>query len=347
MIKKKRITVPAVGIVITILFGLNGCGDGNKYKVDVSGYEVELKVNRLEDDLFSVKTTEDYIELDAIDSGLMAAYKKGIMGPETRDGHIPVEKSAQGFMEFINNKDMRHLYETVDSTFPSLEDLEEDLSEAFSHYHYYFPEKTIPKLYSVVSPFRAQSITTNNALAVCLDMYLGPQFTPYQTPQLQFPGFLIRRFRPDYIVPNTVKAWVESEYPRLDKDHRLLGEMIHQGKILFAMDLLMPETADSLKIGYPDGKIEWCKENEFQIWTHLIEEDLLYNTDFRTYAGVVTEGPFSKGNNVPQDSPPKIAVWAGWQIVREYMDNKPEVTLAELLNEIDYDKILSESGYKP
>jgi hypothetical protein len=269
------------------------------------------------------------------------------MVTETREGYTTPEESAEGYIAYIHNPDIQHLYKTVDSTFPDLSQVEEELGSAFTYYHHYFPDKTIPKVYSIVTPFRAQNITLDSTLAICLDMYLGADFMPYQTPQLQFPNFFIRRLRPDYIVPNAVRAWVESDYTREDKDHRLLAEIIHQGKILYTLDRLMPDLADSLKIGYEKGQIEWCTQNEVQIWQHLIDEELLYSTEHRTYAGVVSDGPFSKGRNVPQDSPAKIGVWAGWQIVRAYMDKKSDITLDELLHDTDYDEILRVSAYKP
>ncbi len=347
MVKKTRINASITAILLSIVFGTCGCGDSNKHKVDLSGHEVNIKINRLEDDLFSVKSTDDYQNLDLSDSSLMKAYKRGIMGSITSDGFIPVDQSAQKFMSFINNQDMRHLYETVDSVFDDLGSIEEGLSDAFSHYNYYFPDQIIPSFYSVVSPFRAQNITTEKTMAICLDMYLGPTFHPYQSPILGFPNFMIDRFKKDYIVPNAVKAWMESDYSSNPKDHRLLAEMIHQGKILYAMDLLLPSTEDSLKIGYKNGKIEWCITNESLIWNHLIDENLLYSTELEKHKGVVADGPFSKGNNVPQQSPPRIAIWTGWQIVRAYMENKPDVSLEQLLDDYDFDTILSESGYKP
>lgn len=347
MVKKTRI-IPLIQSTILIMFlSIFGCKEGNKHKVDISGSEVEIKVERLEDDLFAVRSTEDYIALNDIDSVFILDYKRGIMGSETRDGFIPVEESAKRFTEFVTFPDMVHLYNTVDSTYPDLTFLEEDLSEAFSYYHYYFPDKIIPKIYTVVTPFRSQVISSQHALGICLDMYLGETFTPYLTPDLQFPNFIIKRFRKDYLVPNAIRGWVETEFPDESNKQRLLDAMIYQGKILYAMDCLLPETSDSLKIGYDKGKIEWCFKNEPQIWTHLIDQDLLYSTDIRKYSGVLVEAPFSKGINVPQESPAKIAVWAGWQIVRKYMDKHPDLSLADLMAEHDYDKILRDSGYKP
>ncbi len=347
MVKKTRIIPLIQCSFLIIVLGFYGCKDSNKFKVDISGSEVEIKVERLEDDIFAIRNTEDYQNLDKLDSVFILDFKRGIMGTETRDGFVSADESAEGLIKFVTFPDMIHLYKTVDSIYPDLDFLNTELSEAFSYYHYYFPEKLIPKVYTVVTPFRSQVISSQHALGICLDMYLGEQFTPYQTPDLQFPNFIIKRFRKEFMVPNAIRGWIETEFPDESKGQRLLDAMIYQGKVLYAMDCLLPETADSLKIGYDKGKIEWCKNNEPQIWTHLIDQELLYNTDIRAYSGVLVEAPFSKGVNVPQEAPAKIAVWAGWQIIRLYMDKHPDVSLAQLLADIDHDKILRESGYKP
>ena len=347
LIKKTRIIRLIQSTILISLITFSGCKESNKYAVDVSDSEVEIKINRFEDDIFAIRSTADYIALDKLDSVFIRDYKRGIMGNETRDGFVPVEVSAKGLIEFVTYPDMVHLYNSVDSAYPNLTDIEAQLSDAFSYYHYYFPEKQIPKVYTVVTPFRSQVISSQHAIGICLDMYLGADFTPYQTPLMQFPQFIIKRFRKDYMVPNVMRGWVETEFQDTANQNRLLDEIIYQGKILHALDRLLPETPDSLKIGYDYGKIEWCYKNEPQIWTHLIDQELLYNTNYRDYSGVLVEAPFSKGINVPQDAPPKIAVWAGWQIVRKYMDKHPDVTLKALLSDFDNDKILRESGYKP
>jgi hypothetical protein len=37
----------------------------------------------------------------------------------------------------------------------------------------------------------------------------------------------------------------------------------------------------------------------------------------------------------------------GWQIVRKYMEENPNITLQQLMSERDAEKILRASGYKP
>ncbi|MBI1307650.1 MAG: hypothetical protein GC181_13690 [Bacteroidetes bacterium] len=348
MVKKNRIRLVLAIAASAILFTFPGCKKDPRKHPDVKGSEVKLKINRLEDDIMSVRSPEEYVALDLLDTLFILQYKTQIMGPVTGEGYVPPQESARGFVEFTSNKDMQDLYANIQKKYPDLKKEEKELSKAFTYFHYYFPKRTIPRLVTFMAPFSAATATSDETLAIGLDMYLGTDFEPYYSPNLQtFPQYKINRCRRDYIVPNAVKAWLLKEFEIDDNDRRLLNQMIYEGKILYAMDLLLPDMADSLKIGYAKGKIEWCEHNEGQIWNHIVSNDLLYSNEYQKFSGILTDGPFSKGMNVPPDSPPMIAVWAGWQIVRKYMEKNPEVSLKQLMDEKDSDKILKGSGYRP
>jgi len=55
--------------------------------------------------------------------------------------------------------------------------------------------------------------------------------------------------------------------------------------------------------------------------------------------------PFTNAENIPQDSPPQLGIYMGWQIVKAYMEDHPELSPADLLKEADAQKILK--AYKP
>ena len=57
------------------------------------------------------------------------------------------------------------------------------------------------------------------------------------------------------------------------------------------------------------------------------------------------DGPFTKGFDA--DAPARLGEWVGWQIVSAYMEKNKEVSLKELLQINDSQKILNQSGYKP
>ena len=57
------------------------------------------------------------------------------------------------------------------------------------------------------------------------------------------------------------------------------------------------------------------------------------------------DGPFTSA--LSKESAPRIGYWTGWQIIKQYMDHNPEVTVEQLMKETDAQKILTKAKYKP
>jgi uncharacterized protein YjaZ len=86
-------------------------------------------------------------------------------------------------------------------------------------------------------------------------------------------------------------------------------------------------------------------KNEGHVWAAIIENRMLYSNDGRVVRVFTTDGPFT--SEFSKESPPLLGSWIGWQIVRKYMERNTEVSLSQLLQETDSQKILSMSKYKP
>ena len=141
-----------------------------------------------------------------------------------------------------------------------------------------------------------------------------------------------------------MKAVVKQMINFDSNDKTLLDNMIYQGKILYFTDAMLPELAANIKIGYTLEQFNWSKKNESNIWAFFIQNNLLYNADYYKIRTFITEAPTTKGF---KNSPPRFAEWIGWQIVKSYMENNTNVSIKELLNEKDAQKILKASKYKP
>ena len=138
----------------------------------------------------------------------------------------------------------------------------------------------------------------------------------------------------------------EELFPEPENLNSLLDRMIFNGKILYFMDAVMPKLTDSLKIGYSAKQMEWCQRFEPQIWGYFLDSNLLYESDYMKIQKYLTEAPFTPGIGEKNESSPKLAVFIGWQIVRKYVEEN-EVSLQDLMQDTDYQKILTKSKYKP
>lgn len=237
----------------------------------------------------------------------------------------------------------------VDSVFKDLSAVKSDLDWAFRYIKYYYPKAKVPNFISFVSGFAVQTPVGDNYMGIGLDMFLGKDSKFYKAIVQSVPYYISRRFTPEYIVPRVTETYAREElFPELDADRTLLSKMIQNGKILYFMDMVLNENvADSIKIGYTNDQINWCKTFESQIWAFYLENDLLFETDYQKIQVYLSEGPFTPGLGERNESAPKLGVWTGWQIVRKYMSENRNITLQQLMSEHDAQKILYWSKYKP
>jgi hypothetical protein len=100
-----------------------------------------------------------------------------------------------------------------------------------------------------------------------------------------------------------------------------------------------------LIFGYADSTLTWLNRNERNVWQFFIEKKLLYETDPLIFSKYINDAPSTSG--MPPEAPGNVACWVGYKIVEEYMKSKSSVTLEQLMNNTDAQKILEDSGYKP
>lgn len=320
--------------------------ENNPLKVDISAIEAEVKIDRFDKEIFEKINTQDTSEYGRLRKKYGTFFEIYVerlleLGPV----HDPITRMQ--FFGFVNDKLIRELYSECKKQYPDLEWLKEDLEESMRYFKYHFPDKEIPAFATLITVFNYAHPATDSAIGIGLDFYLGSKFEPYKASNINFPEYAIRRFRKEYIVPNTVKAVAYHLFEEDPNARRFIQKMIQEGKWLYFTDALLPDVPDSLKIGYTDIQLDWCKENEAQMWAHYIDKKLLYSADQMEYAPYFADAPYTAASDVPPESAPKIAVWTGWQIVRNYMKNNPEVKLDSLMKEKDFEKILKQSKYKP
>jgi len=146
------------------------------------------------------------------------------------------------------------------------------------------------------------------------------------------------------IVPDVITALAIAEFPYNDSLDNVLNRMIYNGKIMYFLDQILPETHDSVKISYTPTQLEWCTQSESEMWTFLVENKILFKSDYMEIKRYFDDGPFTA--SFPRQSPARTGIWLGWQIVRSYMKNNT-VSLNELMLDKDYQKILNLSKYRP
>ncbi len=330
-------------LLLPTLWLLASCGgDSDRRLPDVSNISVNIKLQRFEQDLFQLDTSDlpaGMQQLTGKYPALLPLFALNIIHDQTN----PAETPLQSVGNFLRAPEVRHLNDTVQQLYGNLDWLERDLSQMFRYYQYYLPDKPIPQVATIVSEFGTDAFTAGDSLCgIGLDMYLGENFPGYN-PEI-FPDYIRRQFRREYIPVRLAKALARNAV-EAPSGQRLLDLMLYHGKQLYLVDCLLPLVADSAKMGYTRAQLEGSEGNEQQVWARLLTQNLLYSTDFGKFKKLVTPSP-----NAPvvfQEAPGEVGNWLGWQIVKSYMKRHPETTMAQLLHLSDAQKFLEEAKYKP
>lgn len=338
MRQKFKITTTLFALFLILLF--TQCSK-NKFKVDVSDIKVDLELLRFEQDLFDNKLNQ-YSEFKSKYGYFIDDYTQGILG---FNGDSTT--AFQQLMLFKQDQNARKVYDLVQKKYKNFELHEKELITAYRYFKYHFPKENIPKVITCTNNF---SLSTMNAVGegyICigLDMHMGKDFRPYEFTDIE--NYWKPNLTPETIAPYHMLAHFHDLFERYNKGENYLDDMLYQGKLLYCLDAVFPDLEDQYKIGFTKEQLNWCKQEEKMIWQFIVKDKYLYEIDKVRYNKLLKEGPKTIAANVPPDAPPMIGKYAGWQLIRQYMDNNKNVTLEQLMKETDSKKILQNSGYKP
>ena len=331
-------SITSIILLILIIALLQSCDNGSSKgpKIDISKMKtIDVKINRYEKALAETDTADFLNDVSNIQNEFAL-----FLGNDS----YTFERLAPLY-EYVTDTQLMRISNEVMEMYPNLEYEESQLSDAFSRYNYFFPDKKIPVVYSYISNlyYEKPIIVDDSVVIIALDVYLGESFSQYRS--LGLPQYKIRCMTADNIVVDVMKVMYVTELAPRDKQNTLVDRMVAAGKLLYYLDAVLPEVHDSLKICYTTKQLAWIENNKSNVWAFMVENKLFYSADYKIQTKFIQDGPFTTG--FTNDSPPRIGIWLGWQIVRKYMDTHSNVSLEDLIENTDAQAIFNQSGYKP
>lgn len=346
MFKDKLYPIHCLTVLFTLLL-LVGCSGDSDSQREYDAKEIDkVSIERFEKELFPIQSTNASNALGELKKkyGEFYFYYAQDMLAMPFEGDSLFLKPMQMLLAY---KPFQTLFHTTDSFFKDLSPEETALTNAMGIYAAQFPTYKIPSFITFISEFGYANVTFEGKVGIGLDMYMNERFSDFYH-SLEFPEFMIRKLNRKYIVPNAIRSLGFSKFDgQIAGDKRFLANMIFEGKVRYFMKALLPEIHDSIIMGYTPSQLDWAKANEGEIWAHYAEKDLLYNVEQNKYMRYFNDGPFTSADGVPQESSPMIGIWSGWKIVQAYMRENPDVSLKQLMEEKDFEKILRLSKYQP
>jgi gliding motility-associated lipoprotein GldB len=317
-----------ISFVFLILFTLFSCQSKDKVQQEAELISVKTTLERF-DQIFYQTSVENFNKLRAD-------------FPHFFPSHI----SDSIYIQKLQLPIYRELFDEVQMSFPDFNDKQTEIETLLKYIKFYFPNRQTPnKITTLISEmdYESKAIYTDSLIIVSLDLYLGNQHRFYVS---EFPKYLVDTFIPEQILPDIAESFAFANVPQ-PIDKTLLSQMIYKGKIMYLKESILPEEEDHTIIGYLPEQIQWCQENELEMWRFFMDQNMLYSVETKNSARFIELAPFSKFYlDIDQESPGRVGVWMGWQIIRAFMKNNEKVTLSELLT-LEPKYIFENSKYKP
>ncbi|WP_111685408.1 gliding motility lipoprotein GldB [Winogradskyella tangerina] len=314
-------------IIILIILGtfFMSCNEDSKLESEISKIEADFIVERFD-----------------------KAYQ------EASPADLPKLKNAYPFLFSKNDPDsvwikkmndplQAELLKEVSKAYSDFTQVKNDLTGLFQHLKYYDKTFSVPRVVTLTNDvdYRNKTIVTDSLVLIALDNFLGEDHEFYQN----IPMYLAQNMTQNQIVPELADGYAR-KYTFQSERNTFLDEMIYFGKLLYFKDKMIPFLSDAEKMGYTEQELKWAEANESPIWSHFIENEMLYSTDSKLPSRFIADAPFSKFYlQLDNESPGRLGQYIGWQIVRAYAEKTGEGVFQVLQKEPE--DIFAIAKFKP
>jgi len=313
---------------------------------DVSDINISLTTERFEKKLFDTTATSftNYLQqLQNSDPGFTNIFVYQVL---SADPKWPADSTAAYVNMFV--KSFHPVFKDAEKIYSDFSKYENGIKKVMQYVKYYFPGYKVPgKIITFIGPPDGDGDgISNDAIIVALNYHLGKDNPLYKTSIVQttYPDYITMTFEPDYIPINIAKQALNDIYPQKESDKPLVNQMVENGKRLYILSKFLPATPDHKLIGYTEQQMKDCNKGEDRIWDMFVKSGLLQSLDKNLMKRYIEDGP--KTDELGEGAPGNIGSYAGWQIVKKYMQKNPALTLDQLIK-LDEETIFQEAKYKP
>ena len=248
--------------------------------------------------------------------------------------------TAAELRRFLNHESTVETLAAIDTTSGSdakVAEISQELENGFKRFHALLPSEPVPDVILMTSGFNYAIYPREEYLAIGLEWFIGHEHPILEKlPPEMFPQYRKLRMHPDLITANALRGWMLVNFQNRGYTGRMLAEdILYWGKVLWLTKRCLPEFHDHLLLDWTPTELKWAKANEESIWIELQPSDVIFETNRTVYNRWLTEGPFTRAGSIPQESPDKLGIWMGWNIVEDYMEANPETTIEELFADRD------------
>ncbi len=324
-----------------IFFLLFSCVENNRFELGADAEKIDVSVQRFDLALIKLDTINIVKSIENLQKEF-PNYSQMYVNTIFNEDSLISDFARKKILRFLQTPDVKKINDKIITSYSNVDDIEEELSYVFSGIHYYFPTADLPSIVFCFSGLSKKVFYNNDTtLSVGTEFYLGSDFPLYSS---YFYDYQLIGLNKKHLTVDVTRSILESNFPYNLDEKRLLEVMIYQGRLLFLTSVLLPKKQFQDILGYDDSQWEWATNNERTIWRTIVEKKHLLSSNEELIHEYTTETPFTMP--ISQDSPGRLGLFIGFQIVKSYMEKNQNIGLKELMLETNAQNLLSKSGYQ-
>ena len=308
------------------------------FQPETSSIDIRLDFISLEDSIPAIKTKQQLVDFFA-------------RHPTMRDVFFHHQDYPNDSI-FINELFQRFTSPSFDTllmetkkVFGDGSALKQEFTKAFTNLRYYYPTTfKVPRIETVITGLETDMFVSDRLIIIGLDHFLGKS-AKYK---LNMYEYMARRYTKQFVVPSAMLLYgIDSRINRINpEDKTVLADMIAYGKAYYFAKQMLPCVPDSVLIGYTAKEMSGAYVNQEQIWEHLVEKEVFFNTSKLVKQKYLEERPTTV--EIGDQCPGRIGVWIGWQIVNKFAEQDARGnTLPKLMGINNPELILRDSKFRP
>jgi hypothetical protein len=330
--------------ILLVLFSIPllwGCSS-DRLDIAIPDVEVQIAYHRLDLELAQAKSPQDIKRinksyLEKIPE-LYTFYIRGCL----QAGNPEDTSVVSALTQFLADDYMKKVHEGLLSEFADLSAHTQRIDDAFRYLNYYFPEGQLPQhVVFYNSTFTNSVVSSDKEIGIGIERYLGKDHPVIKDlPEQYFYQYIKDKMDIRYLERDVIMSWLSANYlGEIDESGTVAEQLIAWGKLVYLTEACLPSVHKSILLRYSEDEFDWAEKNEAAFWKFLVEENVLFKREHKFAQNIFQEGPFTPGLPIEEKSSPRLGMYMGWKIVKNFMNQSKQVTVSDLIS-TDYKQIL-------
>lgn len=224
-------------LLMSIMLVCIGC----EWRLNGSGSESETIVNVERYDRIQslYLTTGDFSALQQMNTSY-PQQTRTLIEDVLKIGQVNDPEINVRFLNYFQDTTLQTLIASAEQQYANMDDINKDLSDAFSRLRDMLPNIEVPQVYAQIGSLDQSIIVGNGLLGISLDKYLGSNYPLYLREDYGYMDEQRDAMTRDFIVPDCIGFYLLSLYP-MPNDHDLtqLERDMYIGKVQWVVNQSM------------------------------------------------------------------------------------------------------------